>query len=530
MAYRSALDQSTLLVTPETRTEKGRSVLPVLTICSHPDATRVGERLFLTEVNVGASISVARLMAEFKPPRSALGQSLADPYVSRKPLVFSRTGAGNLRVEIPADARASVGTHVSGAVEITPEALAAGVPVVLGNRVVLLLHEARSPADEPGIEESNHGMIGRSDAIAEVRRAITNVGNLTVPVLIRGESGTGKELVAQAIHDLSGRSGPFVSVNLGAVPGELAAAELFGARKGAYTGSDRDRQGFFGAARGGTIFLDEIGEAPTEVQVMLLRVLETGQAYPVGGNVPYDVDARVIAATDADLEELIEQRKFRLALYHRLNGYEIQVLPLRKRREDIGLLLYHFMIEEMAATGESHKLCPEDPMSEAWLPGSIAARLIQFDWPGNVRQLRNVARQLVIGSRGRGAVDPDISILREIPTLGDVPSIRSSTPQPSSRKKRRAADIEAPELEAALAAAQWDYQAAADKLGIARASLYDLMSRFQLRRAGDLSPDEIRDCHAKMEGDLNAMVSELKVSGQALKRRARELGLSVVEK
>ncbi|MBK8256610.1 MAG: sigma-54-dependent Fis family transcriptional regulator [Polyangiaceae bacterium] len=529
MSPNSAPDQSTLLVTPDSRPTKGRGVWPVLTICSHPDATRVGERLFLNEVTAGATVAVSRFTPDFSAPRSVLGQSLADPYVSRKPLLFSRGESDAIRVEIPADAKAAMGTHVSGTVDLPAEALVEGVPLVLGNRVVLLLHRARSPLDETDKEETNYGMIGRSDSISDVRRAIANVGNLTVPVLIRGESGTGKELVAQALHNLSGRSGPFVSVNLGAVPPDLAAAELFGARKGAYTGADRDRHGFFGAARGGTIFLDEIGEAPAEVQVMLLRVLETGQAYPVGGNVPYEVDARVIAATDANLEELIDQRRFRLALYHRLNGYEIPVLPLRKRREDIGLLLYHFMLEEMAATGESRKLCPEDPMSDAWLPGSIAARLIQFDWPGNVRQLRNVARQLVIGSRGRCSVDPDIPILREIPPLGALPSIRT-TPQPSGRKKRRAADIEVAELETALAAALWDYQAAADRLGIARASLYDLMSRYQLRRAGDLSPEEIRTCHAEMQGDLNAMVSALRVSGQALKRRARELGLVVVEK
>src|SRR5262249_37195786 len=150
------------------------------------------------------------------------------------------------------------------------------------------------------------------------RRAVQAVVDLHVPVLIRGETGTGKELVARAIH-LHGprRAKPFVSVNLGAIPRDLAAAELFGAQKGAFTGAVRDREGLFAAARGGTLFLDEVGEAPPEVQVMLLRVLETGEMTPVGGYSPVKTDVRLIAATDANLEEHIREGRFKAPLLHR---------------------------------------------------------------------------------------------------------------------------------------------------------------------------------------------------------------------
>ena len=166
--------------------------------------------------------------------------------------------------------------------------------------MLLLLHLADATAKEP---MEALGMVGTSGGLQRVRQHIRQVADLNVPVLIRGETGSGKELIAQAIHRHSTRRDKaFVSVNLGAMPRELAAAELFGARKGAFTGAVRDQPGFFQTAHEGTLFLDEVGEAPPEVQVMLLRVLETGQIYPVGERAPVAVDVRLVAATDAHLE------------------------------------------------------------------------------------------------------------------------------------------------------------------------------------------------------------------------------------
>jgi two-component system nitrogen regulation response regulator GlnG len=165
------------------------------------------------------------------------------------------------------------------------------------------------------------------------RRPVRLGAPLAVPVLLQGETGTGKELAARSIHDQSTRAqGPFLAVNLGALPAPLAAAELFGARKGAYTGAVQDLPGWFGRADGGTLFLDEVGEAPLEVQVMLLRALETGEIVPVGSQTPRRVDVRVVSATDADLEAAVGRGAFRAPLLHRLAGYSIRLPPLRHRR------------------------------------------------------------------------------------------------------------------------------------------------------------------------------------------------------
>jgi two-component system nitrogen regulation response regulator GlnG len=374
-------------------------LVPALTIVSHPAAHRAGERFVLDALSAGRDVALSRNAPDFTRPGRALGVPLGDPFVSRRPIRFAAAPAGGVRLQLdPGGTPVVVGTPVDGSLELTAEELAAGIPLELAERVVVLLHlvdRAAGDASDP------LGMVGDSAAIRRVRAAIERIVDLPVPVLIRGETGTGKELVARAIHDRSPRrGGPFVSVNLGAIPRELAAAELFGATKGAFTGATRDRDGLFRAAHGGTLFLDEVGEAPPEVQVMLLRVLETGELYPVGADKPVATQVRLIAATDANLEQQIRDGRFKAPLLHRLAGYEVRLPPLRERREDIGILLYHFAREELEAIGEAHRLTPEDPYARPWLPAAIAAQLVRYAWPGNIRQLRNVTRQLVIGSRG----------------------------------------------------------------------------------------------------------------------------------
>jgi two-component system nitrogen regulation response regulator GlnG len=394
-----------------------------------------------------------------------------------------------------------------------------------------------------------------------VRTAIERVVDLPVPVLIRGETGTGKELVARAIHDKSPRrDGPFVSVNLGAIPRELAAAELFGAIRGAYTGATRDRDGLFRAAHGGTLFLDEVGEAPPEVQVTLLRVLETGEILPVGADKPTAIQVRLIAATDANLEDQIRQGQFKAPLLHRLSGFEVRLPPLRERREDIGLLFHHFAREELEAVGEAHRLSPHDPYARPWLPAHVAAQLVRYAWPGNIRELRNVTRQLVIESRGlpqvqldprlaeqlgvpgssrepipvRPPSDPAIEVRRP-PSDPAIEVKRSSDPvievkrpsDPAIEVRRKPSDVTESELLEALRACAWDLKAAADRLRIPRPSIYDLIERSpNIRTAGDLGAEEITQCFHACGGDLDAMVTQLQVSKRALNRRLRELGLA----
>ncbi len=497
-----------------------------LTILSHSLSDRVGERCVLEALGAGNEVALARNTPDFVKPGRALGMPLADPFVSRKPIRLVPRGAGRIQIVVEEGGTSvASGAPIQGALEIGPRELAAGVPLELADRVVLLLHLVE--ADVERITETL-GMVGESAGVRAVRAHVERLADLHVPVLLRGETGTGKELVARALHDHGPRrGGPFVSVNLGAVPRELAAAELFGAHRGAYTGATRDREGFFRAARGGTLFLDEVGEASPEVQAMLLRVLETGEMYPVGGQSPVATDVRLLAATDADLDAQIRDGRFKAPLLHRLAGYEILLPPLRERREDIGVLFYHFAREELQALGEAHRLSPEDPHAEPWLPASLMDRLVRFGWPGNIRQLRNVTRQLVIGSRGRAQVTPDARLEAELGA--DVtPSARASRPsqEPASKPRRRPAEIDEAALLAALRESAWDLKRASDLLGIPRSSIYDIIERCPgIRTAGALSAAEIERSYEACGGDLDAMVQRLEVSGRALKRRIKELGL-----
>jgi two-component system nitrogen regulation response regulator GlnG len=360
-----------------------------------------------------------------------------------------------------------------------------------------------------------------------VREDVRRVADLEVPVLLRGETGTGKELVARAVHDASPRrAAPFVAVNLGAIPASLSASQLFGAVKGAFTGSVASQEGFFRRAHGGTLFLDEIGEAPPEVQVLLLRALETGEIYPVGSATPLRVDARIVAATDADLEARVRSGDFRSPLLHRLAGFEIRLPPLRERRDDIGRLLIHFLRHELARLGEEARLDPAAPSFDPrWLPPSVAARLARYGWPGNVRQLRNVARQLVIGSRGLATLD--VSRLERLLVEASLVSSGSHPACPAAEPgRRKPSEVSEEEMIEALRASRWDIKAAAVRLHISRPSLYNLMeTSSKIRRASDLDPEEIARCHRELAGDLDAMAERLEVSRRSLGRRVRELKL-----
>ena len=414
MSEGSFADASTIGIKKRNSSEPVARLVPALTIVSHPMAHRVGERLLLEGVLSGRPAEVSRNAPDFQRPDEVLGTPLADPFLSRKPVVFSQGSGGGVRVA-PGD---GIKVALAGEVlrelwEFSPEELAAGVALELAERVVVLLHLG-GPLGAHGGGCAGHG--GHTAwASSRCAEHIEQVADLNVPVLVRGETGSGKELMARGIHQRSQRRDQaFVSVNMGAIPKELAPAELFGATKGAFTGAVKDREGFFRAAHDGSLFLDEVGEAPPEVQVMLLRVLETSEIFPVGERTPVKVDVRLIAATDAQLEQQIQDGRFKAPLLHRLAGYEIRVPPLRERREDIGLLFHHFAREELESIGEVWRLKPDDSSTEPWLPAPLAARLVRFGWPGNIRQLRNITRQLIIGSRGHGLLRLDPRLEKEL--------------------------------------------------------------------------------------------------------------------
>ncbi|MFW5875775.1 MAG: sigma-54-dependent transcriptional regulator [Myxococcota bacterium] len=234
-------------------------------------------------------------------------------------------------------------------------------------------------------------MLGKSDAMEKVFRTVEKVAQHSTTVLVQGESGTGKELIARALHRHSPRAGkPIVTVNCGAIPDTLLESELFGHKRGAFTDAHTDKRGLFEEADGGTIFLDEIGELPLQLQVNLLRVLQEGTIRPLGATKDRSVDVRVVAATVRDLKREVDGGRFREDLYYRLNVLQVTVPPLRDRKEDVSLLLEHFVERNNGRLGTAIR--GVDPQARKLL--------LDYHWPGNVRELENVVERAVVLAEG----------------------------------------------------------------------------------------------------------------------------------
>ncbi len=271
----------------------------------------------------------------------------------------------------------------------------------------------RGRIQQSNLDKAPEGVhiIGQAPAMQEVFRIIGRVAKTDVTVLINGETGTGKELVARALHQLSPRAHhPFVALNTAAIPRELLESELFGHEKGAFTGAVTTRIGRFEQADGGTLFLDEIGDMPVDLQTRLLRVLNDGSFYRVGGRDPIKVNVRVLAATHQDMEALVRQGKFREDLLYRLNVIRIKVPPLRERREDIPLLLRYYLAQEAKKLG----------MEEKVLDAQVEKYLCTLDWPGNVRQLASLCTWLTIMAPDREVHMEDLPLELRHPVLSSA--------------------------------------------------------------------------------------------------------------
>ncbi len=325
------------------------------------------------------------------------------------------------------------------------------------------LERARAP-----VTPREARIAGRSKPVRELLEQLERAAPEEVPVLIEGESGTGKELAARLLHDLSGRAGPFVAENLAALPAPLVEAELFGVKKGAFTGADRDRDGLFVQARGGTIFLDEIGELALESQAKLLRVLQEKEVRALGGERTERVDARVVAATNRDLAALAREGRFREDLLYRLRVVSVRVPPLRERLEDLPLLCDHILERIARERGE-----PVLPLSRAAL-----AKLTARPWPGNVRELENVLWRIALG--GEAAIDAPVALSSpdDEPVAVSV-SVRGEALSPLA-EARLAFDRVYVNL--ALARCGGNVAAAARSLGMARPALWRLLKRLGIER------------------------------------------------
>jgi transcriptional regulator with GAF, ATPase, and Fis domain len=328
--------------------------------------------------------------------------------------------------------------------------------------------------------ESADGIVGHSPILSEVLQRVRRVAPTDMPVLITGETGTGKELLARAIHRRSRRAARhFVPVNLAAVPETLAAAELFGHERGAFTGANQARVGRFEAADRGTLFLDEIGELRADLQVMLLRVLQEGEFERLGGGTARRVDVRLIAATNRDLDEDVQEGRFREDLFYRMNGFPVHLPPLRERPEDIPVLAEYFL--QRAAPKLGRRFCGIDRDS--------MRRLQQYRWPGNIRQLQNVIEQSAVLCDG-GKLEVSDTALSAPRSSGrgreGVDGIFVGNPTLEEVKKRYIGHL--------LTTTRGNMLRAAAILDVDRRSLYRMVARYELgtpalhRRAAG-SPD-----------------------------------------
>ena len=298
------------------------------------------------------------------------------------------------------DLDSAVASIQGGAFEYIPKPFEVDEAVSIVKRA-LIEHSRSQETSAPSIEQPPTEIIGKAPAMQEVFRAIGRLSKSNVTVLINGQSGTGKELVAHALHRHSlRREGPFVALNMAAIPQDLIESELFGHEKGAFTGANQARVGRFEQARGGTLFLDEIGDMPAEAQTRLLRVLSDGKYYRVGGHEPLSADVRIIAATHQNLETLVSENRFREDLFHRLNVIRIHLPNLCDRSEDIPLLLEHFLVQAARELGEEVKVIPEETM----------AYLTDLPWQGNVRQLENFSRWITVMATGRKVLLEDLPL------------------------------------------------------------------------------------------------------------------------
>ncbi len=291
------------------------------------------------------------------------------------------------------DLDSAVSAFNAGAFEYLPKPFDIKEVVDVVNRACTQSKQAHSKQHHiEEVAEDTPEIIGGAPAMQEVFRAIGRLARSHITVLINGESGTGKELVAKALHRHSPRNKQaFIALNMAAIPKDLMESELFGHEKGSFTGAYTKRAGRFEQANGGTLFLDEIGDMPAELQTRLLRVLSDNEFYPVGAHTSVKVDVRIIAATHQNIESLVEQGLFREDLFHRLNVIRIHIPPLRNRKEDVPILMRHFLHQAAIELGSEVKLLK--PETEAYLS--------TLPWPGNVRQLENSCRWLTVMASGR---------------------------------------------------------------------------------------------------------------------------------
>ena len=338
-----------------------------------------------------------------------------------------------------------------------------------------LVTENRNLREAVSAQFTFDGIAGSSQGMRRVIEQATHLARVDTTVLITGESGTGKEILAKAIHYNSPRKGrPFVVVNCGAIPDTLLESELFGYRKGAFTGATTNKEGKFEAAEGGSVFLDEIGDLPVHLQVKVLRVVQENEIDIVGASKPHRVDVRILAATNRDLRLMMNDGQFRQDLYYRLNVAPLHVPPLRERKEDIPVLV-HFFVE---------RICKRFGRAPVGIGNKILRKLESYSWPGNVRELENTIERLIVFSQGDAARIEDLPEEIAQPQLAVGKAVLHVPPEGISL-----ADLDRELIITALERNQWNQTRAADFLHISRNVLVYRMQKYRLGPYKDIPPD-----------------------------------------
>ena len=473
-----------------------------LTILWHPQRERIGEQMLGPAA--GGAIALNRFAPLFAHAGAGPdGTPLGERSISRAPVHIRFDTDVSVAIE---HVRGKMGLEINGRLSTGADHFAAadlerGIVLGLGSQIFVCLHLMRSLPRVSAVP----ALIGVGDAALKMREAIGQVAGTTMPVLLLGETGSGKEIAARAIHDLSARRGQrFVAINMATLSESLAAAELFGAVKGAYTGATGNRGGWFAEAGNGTLFLDEIGDTPASVQAMLLRVLESGEYRPLGAGADSVSTARIVAATDQDLGA----GGFSQALRRRLEAFVIRVPALRERREDIGVLVRYFL--EAEAPGED------------WvLPFDVLSQVFNGDWPGNVRQLSHAIRRVALDLQA--GIVPVLEQSMSMPVIPVQPAAPVLVPRPVRRKVSELSDDD---LVEAMEKSQWQILAASKQLGISRPTAYKLLEAHpRIRFPSDITEEEIRAAWTACEGDLQRCASTLMTPAEALRRHMGLLGL-----
>jgi DNA-binding NtrC family response regulator len=400
---------------------------------------------------------------------------LTDPAVSRKHMAIENAG-GRIVVR---DLGSRNGVFLGGT-RIREAEVPLGAVLVVGDSAIAIQARWYTREIAPSAARAFGELIGESVAMREVFAILERVAPSNATVLVEGESGTGKELVARSIHAASPRaSGPYVVFDCGSVPGELAESELFGHKKGAFSGAVSDRAGAFQRAHGGTLCLDELGELPLDLQPKLLRALESGEVRPVGDDAPRKVSVRVVASTNRELQAEVHRGRFRADLLYRLEVVRIRVPPLRSRPDDIPGLVRHLLRDRLA---------PGDRVE-----GPNLQALVGYSWPGNVRELRNVLERAITLGQAPGAPPPPFASLvfnlgpaSTAPATigGEFPGISPLLPYKEAKAQLVHA-FEQAYVTAVMKRFKNDTLAASQAAGLSRKHLYELLRRVEGEGAGD---------------------------------------------